>query len=219
VRSPSDIERGAASRRLERTCARREGYSGCSPPVSLPKQGDSQVRTTPAGTRLPMPTQAGHPEPEPTAYPDVERSWRNGGLKPVGRRQVWKLGPPSHSCEISGYPTAQLDTNRAFSERIGLSRGVGVATLVTGAVGDDPGGWLAAIFGPVMGELAAIELAPSLTSGNEVGTHKAGDPLSFRFPNAPYRWLPVSDGSAAWDQFLPTVEVGTFGPSPSSRNS
>jgi hypothetical protein len=25
--------------------------------------------------------------------------------------------------------------------------------------------------------------------------------------------------SAAWDQFLPTVEVGTFGPSPSSRNS
>jgi F420-dependent oxidoreductase-like protein len=36
---------------------------------------------------------------------------------------------------------------------------VGVSTLVTGAVGDDPGGWLEATFGPVMGELAAIEPA------------------------------------------------------------
>lgn len=34
---------------------------------------------------------------------------------------------------------------------------VGVSTLVTGAVGDDPGGWLEMTFGPVMGELAAIE--------------------------------------------------------------
>jgi F420-dependent oxidoreductase-like protein len=37
---------------------------------------------------------------------------------------------------------------------------IGVSTLVTGAVGPDPGGWLEATFGPVMDELAAIEPAP-----------------------------------------------------------
>ena len=37
---------------------------------------------------------------------------------------------------------------------------VGVSTLVTGAVGDDPGGWLEATFGPVMEELAALEPSP-----------------------------------------------------------
>jgi F420-dependent oxidoreductase-like protein len=36
---------------------------------------------------------------------------------------------------------------------------VGVATLVTGAVGDDPGGWLEATFGPAMERLADIEPA------------------------------------------------------------
>jgi F420-dependent oxidoreductase-like protein len=36
---------------------------------------------------------------------------------------------------------------------------VGVSTLVTGTVGDNPGGWLEATFGPVMDELAAIEPA------------------------------------------------------------
>jgi F420-dependent oxidoreductase-like protein len=35
----------------------------------------------------------------------------------------------------------------------------GVSTLVTGAVGDDPGGWLESTFGPVMDDLAAIEPA------------------------------------------------------------
>ena len=34
---------------------------------------------------------------------------------------------------------------------------VGVSTLVTGAVGDDPGGWLESTFGPAMDRLAAIE--------------------------------------------------------------
>lgn len=37
---------------------------------------------------------------------------------------------------------------------------VGVSTLVTGPVGDDPGGWLEATFGPAMAELADIEPAP-----------------------------------------------------------
>jgi len=37
---------------------------------------------------------------------------------------------------------------------------VGVATAVTGAVGDDPAGWLEATFGPAMDQLAAIEPTP-----------------------------------------------------------
>ncbi len=37
---------------------------------------------------------------------------------------------------------------------------VGVATVVTGAVGNDPGGWLESTFGPAMDQLAAIEPAP-----------------------------------------------------------
>jgi hypothetical protein len=35
-----------------------------------------------------------------------------------------------------------------------------VSTVVTGAVGDDPGGWLDATFGPAMERLAAIEPTP-----------------------------------------------------------
>ena len=37
---------------------------------------------------------------------------------------------------------------------------IGVSTLVTGAVGDDPGGWLESTFGPVMDDLAALEPVP-----------------------------------------------------------
>ncbi len=37
---------------------------------------------------------------------------------------------------------------------------VGVSTLVTGAVGDDPAGWLESTFGPAMDRLAQIEPAP-----------------------------------------------------------
>jgi F420-dependent oxidoreductase-like protein len=37
---------------------------------------------------------------------------------------------------------------------------IGVATLVTGAVGDDPAGWLESTFGPAMEELRAIEATP-----------------------------------------------------------
>jgi F420-dependent oxidoreductase-like protein len=36
---------------------------------------------------------------------------------------------------------------------------IGVSTVVTGAVGDDPGGWLESTFGPAMEQLAAIEPA------------------------------------------------------------
>ena len=36
---------------------------------------------------------------------------------------------------------------------------IGVSTLVTGAVGDDPGGWLESTFGPAMERLAAIDPA------------------------------------------------------------
>ncbi len=37
---------------------------------------------------------------------------------------------------------------------------LGVSTLVTGAMGSDPGGWLESTFGPAMDKLAAIEPAP-----------------------------------------------------------
>ena len=37
---------------------------------------------------------------------------------------------------------------------------VGVSTLVTGAVGDDPAGWLESTFGPAMERLDAVERAP-----------------------------------------------------------
>jgi hypothetical protein len=36
---------------------------------------------------------------------------------------------------------------------------LGVSTLVTGAVGSDPAGWLESTFGPAMAELGAIEAA------------------------------------------------------------
>ncbi len=37
---------------------------------------------------------------------------------------------------------------------------IGVSTLVTGAMGDDPGGWIESTFGPAMERLAAIESVP-----------------------------------------------------------
>jgi hypothetical protein len=37
---------------------------------------------------------------------------------------------------------------------------LGVSTLVTGPVTDDPGGWLESTFGPAMERLSAIEPAP-----------------------------------------------------------
>jgi F420-dependent oxidoreductase-like protein len=37
---------------------------------------------------------------------------------------------------------------------------VGVSTLVTGAMGDDPGGWLESTFGPAMEDIRAIEPTP-----------------------------------------------------------
>jgi len=37
---------------------------------------------------------------------------------------------------------------------------IGVSTLVTSAVGDDPGGWLESTFGPAIDRIAAIETAP-----------------------------------------------------------
>ena len=37
---------------------------------------------------------------------------------------------------------------------------IGVATLVTGSMTDDPGGWLESTFGPAMDRLATIESAP-----------------------------------------------------------
>ena len=53
-------------------------------------------------------------------------------------------------------PGASADEVVAGAQRLA---DVGVATLVTGAMGDDPAGWLEDTFGPVMDRLAAIEPA------------------------------------------------------------
>jgi hypothetical protein len=37
---------------------------------------------------------------------------------------------------------------------------IGVSTVVTGAIGDDPGGWLETTFGPAMEQLHALEPTP-----------------------------------------------------------
>ena len=54
-------------------------------------------------------------------------------------------------------PDASVDDVIAGAEQLAK---VGVSTLVTGAVGDDPPGWLESTFGPAMDRIAAIEPAP-----------------------------------------------------------
>ena len=53
-------------------------------------------------------------------------------------------------------PGASADEVVAGAQRFA---DVGVSTLVTGAIGDDPAGWLEDTFGPVMDRLAAIRPA------------------------------------------------------------
>jgi len=44
-------------------------------------------------------------------------------------------------------------------QRAELFAKIGVSTLITGAVGSDPPGWLEATFAPAMDRLAAVEPA------------------------------------------------------------
>jgi alkanesulfonate monooxygenase SsuD/methylene tetrahydromethanopterin reductase-like flavin-dependent oxidoreductase (luciferase family) len=79
----------------------------------------------------------------------------------VLRRHCDALGRDPQEIEV----TAMYRDIPADATRDSIVRGaeafaeIGVSTLVTGAVGDDPGGWLESTFGPVMEQLAAIEPA------------------------------------------------------------
>lgn len=77
----------------------------------------------------------------------------------VLRRHCDTLGRDPNEIEVTAMyreiaPGATVDDIVRGAEAFA---NVGVSTLVTGAVGDDPGGWLEATFGPAMDRIAAIE--------------------------------------------------------------
>ncbi len=79
----------------------------------------------------------------------------------VLRRHCDDVGRDPNEIEVTAMyrdlPTgASVDEVVRGAERLA---GIGVATLVTGAVGDDPAGWLESTFGPAMDQIADIEPA------------------------------------------------------------
>jgi len=80
----------------------------------------------------------------------------------VLRRHCDDLGRDPNEIDVTAMyrdlpPDASVDDVVAGAEQLAK---IGVSTLVTGAVGDDPGGWLEKTFGPAMDRIAAIEPAP-----------------------------------------------------------
>jgi F420-dependent oxidoreductase-like protein len=80
----------------------------------------------------------------------------------VLRRHCDALGRDPNEIEVTTMyrdipPDASADDVVRGAEALA---NIGVSTLVTGAVGDDPGGWLESTFGPVMDRIAAIKPAP-----------------------------------------------------------
>jgi F420-dependent oxidoreductase-like protein len=80
----------------------------------------------------------------------------------VLRRHCADLGRDPNEIEVTAMyreipPDASVDGVVAGAEQFAK---VGVSTLVTGAIGDDPAGWLESTFGPAMDRIAAIEPAP-----------------------------------------------------------
>src|SRR5438270_11664053 len=80
----------------------------------------------------------------------------------VLRRHCDRLGRDPNEIEVTAMyrdlpPGATVDDVVAGAEQLAK---VGVSTLVTGAIGDDPAGWLESTFGPAMDRIAAIESAP-----------------------------------------------------------
>ena len=80
----------------------------------------------------------------------------------VLRRHCDTVGRDPNEIEVTAMyrdipPDATADDVVRGAERFAQ---IGVSTLVTGAVGADPGGWLEGTFGPVMDRIAAIEPAP-----------------------------------------------------------
>jgi len=85
-----------------------------------------------------------------------------------------KLAVLRRHCDDVGRDVAEIEVTAMAREVVGADatrddvlRGaeelaaVGVHTMVTNAVGDDPGGWLESTFGPAMDDLAAIRPAPA----------------------------------------------------------
>ena len=80
----------------------------------------------------------------------------------VLRRHCADVGRDPSEIEVTAMyrdlpPDASVDDIVAGAEQLAK---IGVSTLVTGAVGDDPPGWLESTFGPAMDRIAAIEPAP-----------------------------------------------------------
>jgi F420-dependent oxidoreductase-like protein len=80
----------------------------------------------------------------------------------VLRRHCSDVGRDPNEIEVTAMyrdlaPGASVDEVVAGAEQLAK---VGVSTLVTGAMGDDPAGWLESTFGPAMDRIAAIEAAP-----------------------------------------------------------
>src|SRR5437763_7119093 len=80
----------------------------------------------------------------------------------VLRRHCADVGRDPNEIEVTAMyrdipPDASVDDVVAGAEQLAK---VGVSTLVTGAIGDDPAGWLESTFGPAMDRIAAIESAP-----------------------------------------------------------
>jgi F420-dependent oxidoreductase-like protein len=79
----------------------------------------------------------------------------------VLRRHCDDVGRDPNEIEVTAMyrdlpPDASADDVVAGAEQLAK---IGVSTLVTGAVGDDPGGWLEKTFGPAMDRIAAVEPA------------------------------------------------------------
>ena len=70
------------------------------------------------------------------------------------RRAATRARSRSPPCSATSRRTPTVDDVVRGAEAFAA---VGVSTLVTGAVGDDPAGWLESTFGPILDDLAAIE--------------------------------------------------------------
>ena len=80
----------------------------------------------------------------------------------VLRRHCSDIGRDPNEIEVTAMyrdlaPGASVDDVVAGAEQLAK---VGVSTLVTGAVGDDPAGWLESTFGPAMDRIGEIEATP-----------------------------------------------------------
>jgi alkanesulfonate monooxygenase SsuD/methylene tetrahydromethanopterin reductase-like flavin-dependent oxidoreductase (luciferase family) len=80
----------------------------------------------------------------------------------VLRRHCDAIGRDPNEIEVTAM-YRDLPAGATTDQVVGGARDlakVGVSTLVTGAMGHDPGGWLESTFGPSMEDIRAIEPTP-----------------------------------------------------------